>query len=112
MNNGPVHQELVKIAKNGNPAGILLAESHFYFHKAADGLGLSDKVRTILLTPHRLVKVGIAIEEEDGELQCIEGRLPCSAQLRPRANEGGCAIDHCKADVIGSALGRNAETHA
>lgn len=28
----------------------MLAESHFYFHKAADVLGLSDKVRTILLT--------------------------------------------------------------
>ena len=51
----------------------MLAESHFYFHKAADVLGLSDKVRTILLTPHRTVKVGIAIEGEGGELQSYEG---------------------------------------
>jgi glutamate dehydrogenase (NAD(P)+) len=51
----------------------MLAESHFYFHKAADVLGLSDKVRTILLTPFRTVKVGIAIEGEDGELQSYEG---------------------------------------
>jgi glutamate dehydrogenase (NAD(P)+) len=51
----------------------MLAESHFYFHKAADVLGLSDKVRTILLTPQRTVKVGIAIEGEDGELQSYEG---------------------------------------
>ena len=51
----------------------MLAESHFYFHRAADVLGLSDKVRTILLTPHRTVKVGIAIEGEDGELQSYEG---------------------------------------
>jgi glutamate dehydrogenase (NAD(P)+) len=51
----------------------MLAESHFYFHKAADVLGLADKVRTILLTPHRTVKVGIAIEGEDGELQSYEG---------------------------------------
>ena len=51
----------------------MLAESHFYFHKAADVLGLSDKVRTILLTPHRTVKVGIAIEGEDGELHSYEG---------------------------------------
>ena len=51
----------------------MLAESHFYFHKAADVIGLSDKVRTILLTPHRTVKVGIAIEGEDGELQSDEG---------------------------------------
>ena len=51
----------------------MLAESHFYFHKAADVIGLSDKVRTILLTPHRTVKVGIAIEGEDGKLQSYEG---------------------------------------
>ena len=51
----------------------MLTESHFYFNKAADVLGLSDKVRTILLTPHRTVKVGIAIEGEDGELQSYEG---------------------------------------
>ncbi len=51
----------------------MLAESHFYFHKAADVLGLSDKVRTILLTPNRTVKVGIAIEGEDGQLQSYEG---------------------------------------
>jgi len=51
----------------------MLAESHIYFHQAADVLGLPDKVRTILLTPHRTVKVGIAIEGEDGELQSYEG---------------------------------------
>jgi len=51
----------------------MLAESHIYFHKAADVLGLSDQVRTILLTPHRTVKVGITIEGEDGELQSYEG---------------------------------------
>jgi glutamate dehydrogenase (NAD(P)+) len=51
----------------------MLAESHIYFHKAADVLGLSDKVRTILLTPRRSIKVGIAIEGEDGNLQVYEG---------------------------------------
>ena len=51
----------------------MLAESHVYFHKAADVLGLSDKVRTILLTPHRTVKVGIAIEGSDGALHHYEG---------------------------------------
>jgi len=51
----------------------MLAESHFYFNKAADVLGLPDKVRTILLTPHRTVKVGINIEGEDGELQSYVG---------------------------------------
>jgi glutamate dehydrogenase (NAD(P)+) len=53
--------------------GNMLEESHFFFHKAADVLGLSDKVRTILLTPRRTVKVGIAIEGEDGELHSYEG---------------------------------------
>ena len=47
----------------------MLAESHYYFHKAADVLGLPDKVRTILLTPRRSIKVELAIEDENGELQ-------------------------------------------
>jgi glutamate dehydrogenase (NAD(P)+) len=51
----------------------MLAESHFYFNKAADVLELSEEVRTILLTPRRTVKVGIAIEGEDGSLQSYEG---------------------------------------
>jgi glutamate dehydrogenase (NAD(P)+) len=51
----------------------MLAESHVYFHKAADVLGLADKIRTILLTPRRTVKVGITIEGEDGNLQSYEG---------------------------------------
>ena len=51
----------------------MLAESHRYFHKAADVLGLADKVRTILLTPRRSVKVEIVIEGEDGELQTYNG---------------------------------------
>ena len=51
----------------------MLAESHAYFHQAADVLKLSDKVRTILLKPHRTVKVGIVIEGEDGQLQSYEG---------------------------------------
>ncbi|MGI9294532.1 MAG: Glu/Leu/Phe/Val family dehydrogenase, partial [Pseudomonadales bacterium] len=51
----------------------MLAESHLYFNKAADVLGLSDTVRTILLTPRRTVKVGITIEGENGELQSYNG---------------------------------------
>ncbi len=51
----------------------MLAESHFYFHKAAEILGLPDKVQTILLTPRRSVKVEIVIEGEDGELQIYNG---------------------------------------
>lgn len=51
----------------------MLSDAHAYFHKAADVLGLSDKVRTILLAPKRIVKVKIVIEGEDGDLQSYEG---------------------------------------
>jgi glutamate dehydrogenase (NAD(P)+) len=51
----------------------MLAESHHYFHKAADVLALPDKVRTILLTPRRSIRVELAIEGEDGELQIYSG---------------------------------------
>ncbi len=51
----------------------MLAASHHYFHKAADVLDLPDKVRTILLTPRRSIKVEITIEGEDGELQIYNG---------------------------------------
>jgi glutamate dehydrogenase (NAD(P)+) len=51
----------------------MLADSHVYFHRAADVLGLPDKVRTILLSPRRSVRVEIAIEGEDGELQRYNG---------------------------------------
>ena len=51
----------------------MLAESHFYFHKAADVLGVPDKIRTILLTPRRSVKVEVVIEGEKGDLQVYEG---------------------------------------
>ena len=60
----------------------MLAESHFYFHKAADVLGVPDKIRTILLTPRRSVKVEVVIEDEKGDLQVYEpGELP-TAQPR------------------------------
>ncbi len=51
----------------------MLSDAHAYFHKAADLLGLSEKVRTILLAPKRIVKVKIVIEGEGGDLQSYEG---------------------------------------
>ena len=51
----------------------MLAESHHYFHKAADVLGLPDEIRTILLTPRRSIKVEIAFEGEDGKLHTYNG---------------------------------------
>ena len=46
----------------------MLEASHHYFHKAATVLDLSDKIRNILLTPRRVIKVEIITETDDGEL--------------------------------------------
>ncbi len=46
----------------------MLDDSHFYFNKASDVLGLSDRVREILITPRRVVKVEIVTEDDAGEL--------------------------------------------
>ena len=46
----------------------MLSDSHFYFNKAADVIGLPERIRTILLTPLRSVKVELVVEGEDGEL--------------------------------------------
>ena len=46
----------------------MLEDSHRYFHEAAELLGLSDRVREILLAPRRTVKVEIVIETDDGSL--------------------------------------------
>ena len=47
----------------------MLEASHHYFNKAADVLGLSPKVRKILLTPRRVVKVEIITEDDRGRLR-------------------------------------------
>ena len=47
----------------------MLEASHHYFNKAADVLDLSPKIRKILLTPRRVVKVEIVTEDEQGKLQ-------------------------------------------
>jgi glutamate dehydrogenase (NAD(P)+) len=51
----------------------MLEESHHYFHKAADVLKLSDKIRRIVLTPTRVVKVEIVSEKDDGQLMHFVG---------------------------------------
>ena len=39
--------------------------TNFFFKKAADLLGLNERVQELLLNPHREVKVSIPIEKED-----------------------------------------------
>ena len=46
----------------------MLEESRAYFRNAANVLGLSDRVRDILLTPLRIVKVGLVTESDEGKL--------------------------------------------
>ncbi|MHC4109147.1 MAG: Glu/Leu/Phe/Val dehydrogenase dimerization domain-containing protein, partial [Planctomycetota bacterium] len=46
----------------------MLEESHYYFNKAADVLDLSDRVRDILLTPRRVVKVELVTEDDQGRI--------------------------------------------
>jgi glutamate dehydrogenase (NAD(P)+) len=51
----------------------MLSDSHFYFNKAADVLDLPDKVRDILLSPRRSIKVNIVVESEEDELLHFTG---------------------------------------
>jgi glutamate dehydrogenase (NAD(P)+) len=68
----------------------VLEASHRYFHQAADVLDLAPKVRDILLTPSRVVKVEIVEEADDGQLMHYTGfrvqhnnsRGPCKGGLR------------------------------
>ncbi|MEM7146326.1 MAG: Glu/Leu/Phe/Val dehydrogenase dimerization domain-containing protein [Verrucomicrobiota bacterium] len=46
----------------------MLEASHYYFNKAADIVDLSEKIRGILLSPKRTVKVDIVTESDDGKL--------------------------------------------
>ena len=46
----------------------MLEEAHYYFTEAADVLELAPAVRTILLSPRRVVKVEIVTESDAGEL--------------------------------------------
>jgi glutamate dehydrogenase (NAD(P)+) len=46
----------------------MLEASRLNFHKAADVLELPPKVRDVLLTPFRVVKVELALEGDGGDL--------------------------------------------
>jgi glutamate dehydrogenase (NAD(P)+) len=68
----------------------ILETSHHYSHYAADVLGLAPKVRDVLLTPSRTIKVEIIAEADNGELMHFIGyraehsnaRGPCKGGLR------------------------------
>jgi len=47
----------------------MLEDAKYYFQKAADVLNLPDRLREILLTPIRVVKVDLVFDDDDGKLQ-------------------------------------------
>lgn len=51
----------------------MLEDSHYYFQKAADVLKLSDRLREIIWTPIRSVKVNLVIDDDEGKLQHYQG---------------------------------------
>jgi len=51
----------------------MLEESQYYFQKAADVLNLTDRIREILWTPIRVVKVDLVIDDDNGQLQHYQG---------------------------------------
>ena len=46
----------------------MLEASHRYFHRAPDLIDLEQKLRSILLTPNRIVKTELAFEGADGTI--------------------------------------------
>ena len=68
----------------------MLEESRYYLTKAAKVLDLSARIREILMTPRRVVKVELVTEADDGELlhhigyrvQHNEARGPMKGGLR------------------------------
>jgi len=51
----------------------MLEDSHYYFEKAADVLKLSARLREIIWTPMRSVKVDLVIDDDEGRLQHYQG---------------------------------------
>ena len=51
----------------------MLEDSHYYFQKAADVLNLPHRLREILWTPIRVVKVDLVIDDDNGRLQHYQG---------------------------------------
>ena len=47
----------------------MLEDAKYYFQKAADVLNLPDRLREILITPIRVVKVDLVFDDDDGKLQ-------------------------------------------
>ncbi len=60
----------------------MLEEARYYFDKAADVLNLSDRIREILWTPIRVVKVDLVVNDDEGRLQHYMGYRVQHNQMR------------------------------
>ncbi len=70
----------------------VLEESHLCSHKAADVLGLSSKLRGVLLSRFRVVNVELITEGDDGQLKHHFGYRVQHNRTRGPANSVGCII--------------------
>lgn len=62
-----------KLEKRPNEGKAALDATRMYFHRAADHLGLTDNMRTLLITPKREVRVQVAVEMDNRELVTLIG---------------------------------------
>jgi len=79
----------------------MLEETQYYFNKAANTLGLSEKVKRILLTPFRVIKVEIITEDDQGQLMHhlgyrvqhnkVRGPMKGGLRFHPTVNEDHAA---------------------
>lgn len=69
----------------------MLEASHRYFHRAADLFDLDPKLRTILLTPNRVIRAELAFEGVDGTIHLHIG-LSRAAQQSARPLQGRPAV--------------------
>ena len=60
----------------------MLEEIHYYFNKAADVLGLDERLKEIIWTPLRTVKVDLVIEDDNAKLQHYIGFRVQHNQMR------------------------------
>lgn len=62
-----------KLEKRPNEGKAALDATRMYFNRAADQLGLTDNMRTLLITPKREVRVQVAVEMDNHELVTLIG---------------------------------------
>ena len=51
----------------------MLDATNYYLQKASDLLGFSQRIKSILETPRRVVKAKLVIEDDNGKLQAFTG---------------------------------------